>query len=114
MTLKLGYTVGEHTVATLPFADDFTLLTTHKAKHQKAINTIKKNIESLGMQLKPSKCRNFSVSSGKAEKVPFSIGDSPVPSIADEDQHYLGAKVFFLGNSSLVLTLSADEDLERD
>ena len=101
---KLGYTIGDHTIATLPFADDFTLLTTHKAKHQKAITTIKKNIESLGMRLKPSKCRNFSLSAGKPTKIPFSIGDSNVPSIADEDQHYLGAKVFFLGKEAEVAT----------
>ena len=58
----------------------------------------------MGMRLKPSKCRNFSISAGKAAKVPFSIGDSPVPSIADEDQHYLGAKVFFLGKEAEIVT----------
>ena len=100
---RLGYTLGEHSVATLPFADDFTLLTKHKGTHQSQINTINSRIESLGMQLKPSKCRSFSISAGKPSKINFFIGDKIIPSISDEDQHYLGAKVYFQGKESEVL-----------
>ena len=37
---KLGITIKGHTIATLPFADDFCLITTNKRTHQKAIDTI--------------------------------------------------------------------------
>ena len=57
----------------------------------------------MGLRLKPSKCRSFSLSSGKPSIITFTIGSSLVPSIAEEDQHYLGAKVFFLGKESEVV-----------
>ena len=101
---KLGINIKGQTIATLPFADDFCLITTNKRTHQKAINTINRNIISMGLCLKPAKCRSFSLSSGRPDKIIFTIGDSLVPSIADEDQYYLGAKVFFLGKESEVLT----------
>lgn len=94
---KLGITIEGHNIATLPFADDFCLMTTNKRTHQKAINIINNHILSMGLQLKPSKCRSLSISSGKPANITFTIGSSLIPSIADEDQHYLGAKVFFLG-----------------
>ena len=56
------------------------------------------------MQLKPSKCRTFTISAGKQVRQPFSFGTHNIPSIADEDQHYLGAKVFFLGKEAEVAT----------
>ena len=100
---KLGITIKGHTIATLPFADDFCLITTNKRTHQKAIDTISNRITSMGLKLKPSKCRSFSLSSGKPSIIHFTIKNSLVPSIAEEDQHYLGAKVFFLGKESEVV-----------
>ena len=52
---KLGINIQGQTIATLPFADDFCLLTTHKKTHQKAISTINNHIISMGLWLKPSK-----------------------------------------------------------
>ena len=51
------------------------------------------------MKLKPSKCRSFSLKSGKPSIVPFSIEDHPVPSIAVEEQKFLGRVLFFDGKS---------------
>ena len=58
---------------TLPYADDFCLLTTHKKTHQNLINQINKNIQSMGMMLKPSRWRSFSISGGSAKVVDFYI-----------------------------------------
>ena len=51
------------------------------------------------MKLKPSKCRSFSITSGKPTAVPFTIGDAQIPSIRDEDQKFLGKLLFFSGKS---------------
>ena len=70
---KLGINIKGQTIATLPFADDFCLITTNKRTHQKAINTINRNISSMGLRLKPAKCRSFSLSSDRPDKIIFSI-----------------------------------------
>ena len=41
----------------MPYADDFCLIATDLRKHQKIQNEIKSKIESMGMRLKPAKCR---------------------------------------------------------
>ena len=44
------------------------------------------HIKSMGMMLKPSKCRSFSLKGGRPVKEIFNINEHPVPSIADEEQ----------------------------
>ena len=70
---------------TLPYADDFCLITTNKRTHQKLINEIDDNIESMGMKLKPSKCSSFSLSSGSSKVVEFfyRIGQSMYGQLMD-------------------------------
>ena len=53
----------------------------------------------MGMKLKPSKCRSFSLLSGSPSVVPFHIGGNPVASIRDEEQKFLGKLLFFKGKS---------------
>ena len=72
--------------------------------HQKLINEINNNINSMGMKLKPSKCRSFSLSRGSSKVVDFFIGESRVPSISEEEQKFLGRVIFFTGKSSETLT----------
>ena len=117
---KVGYKLhnGDKTASfvTLPYADDFCLLTSNKRTHQNVINTIQSNITSMGMRLKPSKCRSLSISSGKAKDEPFFIGDYKVPSIKDEEQKFLGRVLFFSGKSEETFKLIKDtliEALER-
>ena len=100
---KIGYKLhNENSTAsfiTLPYADDFCLITTDVRQHQKVINEIDTNITSMGMKLKPSKCRSFSIRSGRAEEINFHIGHSRIPSISEEDQKFLGKLLFFSGKS---------------
>ena len=72
---KFGYKLQDENFITLPFADDFCLVTTDKRTHQRLINKINENIKSMGMLLKPTKCRSFSLKSGKPEIVQFQIDD---------------------------------------
>ena len=62
---KFGYQLGEEKFITLPYADDFCLITTDKRTHQRILNQINENIKSLGMKIKPSKCRSFTISGAK-------------------------------------------------
>ena len=68
-------------------------------KHQKLIHTVNKYTQSMGMRLKPSKCRSFSIQSGKPAIVTFKIGNDDIPSIFHEDQKFLGKLLFFNGKS---------------
>ena len=97
---KFGYKLQDGKFITLPFADDFCLITTDKRTHQRMIKQIDDHINSMGMMLKPSKCRSFSIKGGKPVKELFKINDHPVPSIADEEQKFLGRVLFFSGKSS--------------
>ena len=94
---RIGFKVGDTHHVTLPYADDFCLLTTNLRTHQKMINRINSNITSMGMKLIPSKCRGFAVSSGRASDISFHIGDNVIPSIRDEEQKFLGKLLFFSG-----------------
>jgi hypothetical protein len=49
---------------TLPFADDFNLLTGHKVTHQNIIKEIVGWATSMGLVLKPRKCKSLSIKAG--------------------------------------------------
>ena len=53
---------------------------------------------SMGMKLKPVKCRTFSVKSGSPAD--FSICDKKIPTIFHEEQKFLGKVLYPLGISS--------------
>ena len=98
--IKSGYNLHGRSFITLPYADDFCLITTNKRTHQNFINNIHNNINTMGMRLKPSKCRSFSLSGGKPTPVHYKIGEDIVPTIAEEEQKFLGKLLFFSGKSS--------------
>ena len=76
---QYGALINEQRVITLPYADDFCLITTDMRVHKRLIKEIQSHIESMGMVLKPSKCRSFSLVKGKPTFVDFKIGDNVVP-----------------------------------
>ena len=82
---KFGYKMQNESFITLPFADDFCLITTDLRTHQRIINQISSNINSMGLRLKPSKCRSFSIRKGKPEILNFKIEGNSVPSISEEN-----------------------------
>ena len=99
---KFGYNLkeNEENFVTLPYTDDLCLISRDKRSHQRLINEISKHINSMGMKIKPSKCRSFSIKSGLPDIVNFDIEGYQVPSIANEEQKFLGRVLFFKGKSA--------------
>ena len=65
-----GYTIitetkGAHSVITTPFADNFNLITHNKTMQQTLLTDIEKKIKSMGLKIKPKKCRLISIQTGK-------------------------------------------------
>ena len=96
---KFGYKINEDSFITLPYADDFCIITTDKRTQQRIMNQIAEQINSMGMKIKASKCRSFSLTSGKPSKIKFNFEGSEIPSIADEEQKFLGRILFYQGKS---------------
>ena len=68
----------------------------------------------MGMKLKPSKCRSFSICSGKAKNVSFHIDDNQIPSICKDDQKVLEKLLFYSGKSKDTLTWMAGTHLGEE
>ena len=83
--------INNERVITLPYADDLCLITQDLRTQQCLINQINSHIQSMGMLLKPSKCRAFSIQAGKPSIVQFYIGDNLIPPIAQEEQKIHGS-----------------------
>ena len=60
-----GYKLGDTKVISIPFADDFDLISNHVKKHQNLMLDIQKKAESIGLNFKASKCRSLSIQGGK-------------------------------------------------
>ena len=91
--MKHGYKLDNVPYITAPFADDFCLFTGNKRTHQRLINSIQNNISSMGLKLKPVKCRSLSIVSGKPTNVPFLIGDNEVPTLFEKEHTFLGSLI---------------------
>ena len=91
--------IKEERIITLPYAYDFCIITTDMRKHQKLIHTINEYTQSMGMRLKPSKCRSFFIRSGRPTIINFFIGEYSISSIFHEEQKCLGKVLFFTGFS---------------
>ena len=96
---KFGYKMQEENTITLPYADDFCLITTDLRTHRRLLSQISEKINTMGLKIKPSKCRSFSLKSGSPSKIYFKIEENVIPSIADEEQKFLGRLLFFSGKS---------------
>lgn len=97
---KYGYDLNGTKIITAPFADDFEIITRHETLYQKLQDDIQKKICSMGLVLKPKKCRFLSVVSGSAKVVPFTLVNNSNPtnpliltlkSLFDEPHKFLGS-----------------------
>lgn len=88
---KYGYDLQGHKIITTPYADDFNLITGHKTQHQKIINELEKYTTSMGLTLKPSKCRSLSISAGKPNPVKFTINKNIIKTVDEDPQKFLGS-----------------------
>ena len=77
------------------------------------MNLINSRIQSLGMKLKPSKCRSFSLVAGAPKDLNFDISGTPIPTIFHEEQKFLGKMLFPLGKSKDTFSFLKSELLTK-
>ncbi len=102
---EFGYNLNGTRFITLPFADDFCLITSHMRNHQRIINSINERTRSMNLVLKPVKCRSISICSGSPKEVSFLIGDFKVPTVKDKPEKFLGSYITFFGKTSEVFEI---------
>ena len=87
-----GYCLGDMRYITLPFADDFNLITRDIRKHKKLMARLHYLTTSMGLKLKPHKCRSLT----GLEEVVFPLGESEIASILHDKYHkFLGGSYVF-------------------
>ncbi len=99
---EYGYNLNVTKFISLPFADDFCLITAHKRNHHRIINQIVQCTESMNLTLKPVKCRSISICSGASKEVDFYIKDFKVPTVKQKPEKFLGSYITFYGKTSEV------------
>ena len=62
-------------VITTPFADDFNIITHNKTMHQALVTDVENKLKSMGLVIKPKKCRSLSIQGGKTVNIPFRLKD---------------------------------------
>ena len=69
---------------------------------------------SMGLKLKPRKCRSISIRSGKSEEIIFSLGDSQIASILHDRYHkFLGGFDFSTASAASVIQERVSEQIEN-
>ena len=85
-------------VITTQFADDFNVISKNSTSHQELVSDVEKKLQSMGLVLKPLKCRSLSVRSGKVTKMTFNLKSStgvslPILSVLEKPMKFLGSEV---------------------
>ena len=109
-----GYSLDGTDFITLPFADDFNLITRDIRKHRKLMARLYDLTSSMGLKLKPQKCRSLSVRAGKSVELAFSLGDSEIRSILHDRCHkFLGGFYTFDCSAASVATVIKERVSEQ-
>ena len=93
-----GFNLDGDRVITTPYADDFNLITSNKVQHQKIINDLHSKTQSMGLTLKPSKCRSLSICGGVPKVVDYHVGGTRIIPVKEDPQRFLGALITHSGN----------------
>ena len=84
-------------VNTTPFADDFNIISNNSIKHQQLVKDVEKKLQSMGLILKPSKCRSLSIQGGKTKLHHFTLNNSGKPvniiSVIEKPMKFLGSEI---------------------
>jgi hypothetical protein len=84
---------------TLPFADDFNLLTGHKVTNQNIIKEVMSWTASMELVLEPRKCKSLSIKAGCSAAEEFRLGDCTMASIRDHlYMKFLGGYITYKGH----------------
>ena len=71
-----GYLLENKPFITLPFADDFNLITRDVRKHRRLMTWLQDLTSPMGLRLKPRKCKSLSIKAGKSTEIEFFLGDA--------------------------------------
>ena len=84
---KFGYKLGDFSYVTLPYADDFCLISTHKTSHRNLINQIQSQVSSMGLKLKTSNVVHFLFQGGslKMSLSILRITESPLSKVKSKN-----------------------------
>ena len=63
------------------------------------MNEIHEITKSMGLTLKPVKCKSISIRSGKSDDCTFAIGDVVIKSLKDAPEKFLGSNITYKGRS---------------
>jgi hypothetical protein len=96
---EFGYNLDGTKYITLPFADDFCLISSDKRKHQKFMNEIFDITQSMNLQLKPVKCKTISIRSGVPCELSFNLGQDILKTVKDAPEKFLGCQITFRGKT---------------
>eukprot|EP00731_Ephydatia_muelleri_P013830 Em0007g1140a len=92
-----GYTIGNHTIRSLAYADDLCVLTQSTNSMQEVLQAIQSASNWAGLHFNPRKCGTLTLSrsaSQFAENFSPTLNDELIPSLKWEDHYkYLGCKV---------------------
>ena len=85
-----------NSVITTPFADDFNIISKNKDLHQKLVLNVEKKIRSMGLILKPPKCRALTIQKGTPKIVDFNLTTEtgkkvPISSVLLKPLKFLGS-----------------------
>ena len=101
-----GYSLNGKSYISLPFADDFNLITRDVRKHKRLMARLQDLTTSMGLKLKPRKCKSLSIKAGKSVEVGFTLGDSMIGSILHDSFHkFLGGIFTFNYSPSAVASV---------
>ena len=75
------------------FADDLTIITQDVPKLQHALDKFEDISAWLGMEMKPSKCRSFGLSSGKYRKIDVTVNRETILNVEDAPCKFLGMQL---------------------
>jgi hypothetical protein len=89
-----------------PFADDFNLATCRTDTHQRIINNIHATVNTMGLTLKPSKCRSLSIVGGSFTPIYFKIGETKIDTVMEKTHKYLGAHITKLVKPAVIFNLT--------
>ena len=86
-------------VITTPFADDFNIITREKTMHQELVTDVEEKIKTMGLVIKPSKCRSLTIQNGKVENIHFKLKDTIngssviIATVEEKPMKFLGSEV---------------------
>ena len=106
--VKFGFQLQNMSYITTPFADDFNIITTNRRTHQRIINLIDNCCKSMGLKLKPSKCRSLSIVSGSSCDIPFTIDGVNLETLKTKHHKFLGSSITYSGKQSDIFEIISD------